>query len=883
MTTVQYICGNARRRQVLADPASPLNGIDYLEVIDRAYLAVFVEGDPRLANRQRTLLVRFFKQPADAIASDQIVIEGGVRVSPARVDWVLAADDAELNVLVPDAAERQIILDHAQPEPEKVLIVRTESAGDFSTYRLRLVASEESSAPPEGFDEILSVVEFSFKVECPSDFDCRAERVCPVEPAVEPVIDYLAKDYESFRRLMLDRLAIIMPNWRERNPADLGIALVELLAYAGDRLSYYQDAAATEAHLGTARRRSSIRRHARLLDYRMHDGCNARVWVAFELASADEDPVRLHGGDSSNGEKATRLLTRIPTDPVIDLSDESTRRLVAAHQPETFELMHDTQLYHAHNMMHFHIWGDEECCLPRAATTATLIDGTLIDDVWQHDDANRLRLRVGDVLIFEERISPVTGIDADADPARRHAVRLTAVSPEAELNGDGVRQPSNVVKDELLDTPIVHIEWATEDALPFAFCLSTLRDGEHVERMSVARGNVALVDHGDLADVETLPKAPEPTPDGRLRYRPILQEQGITLRVADDEAAAMRGAASAALVRDPQDALPAISLEDDVQTWRPRRDLLDSDRFDAHFVVELENDGTSQLRFARADDEQGLIPTPDRELKARYRVGSGLAGNVGAEAIAHVVEQEGEDLSEIAVVRNPLPARGGVEPESLERVRLDAPQAFRVPQRAVTEADYATMAQRHPDVQRAIARRRWTGSWHTIFITVDRYGGRPVDAAFEDELRAFLKCYRLAGHDVEIEPPIFVPLDIAMTVCVEHGYFAADVEIALLEVFSDRDLPDGRRGFFHPGKFTFGQPVYLSRMVAAAMAVPGVRWVDLTDDGTTPNRFRRFAEDSHGESEAGLIAMARLEIAQLENDPNAPEHGRIEFLMEDGS
>ena len=76
-----------------------------------------------------------------------------------------------------------------------------------------------------------------------------------------------------------------MPDWRERNPADLGITLVELLAYAGDQLSYYQDAVATEAYLGTARRRTSVRRHARLVDYPMHDGANARAWLASKRTS----------------------------------------------------------------------------------------------------------------------------------------------------------------------------------------------------------------------------------------------------------------------------------------------------------------------------------------------------------------------------------------------------------------------------------------------------------------------------------------------------------------------------------------------------------------------------------------------------------------------
>src|SRR5207249_3177500 len=47
-------------------------------------------------------------------------------------------------------------------------------------------------------------------------------------------------------------------------------------------LSYYQDAVATEAYLHTARQRISVRRHARLVDYHMHEGCNARAWVCIE-------------------------------------------------------------------------------------------------------------------------------------------------------------------------------------------------------------------------------------------------------------------------------------------------------------------------------------------------------------------------------------------------------------------------------------------------------------------------------------------------------------------------------------------------------------------------------------------------------------------------
>ena len=97
--------------------------------------------------------------------------------------------------------------------------------------------------------------------------------------APRPVINYLARDYQSFRQLMLDRLASTLPAWSERHAADLGVAIVEVLAYAADRLSYQQDATATEAYIGTARRRISLRRHGRLIDYALHEGCNARTWV----------------------------------------------------------------------------------------------------------------------------------------------------------------------------------------------------------------------------------------------------------------------------------------------------------------------------------------------------------------------------------------------------------------------------------------------------------------------------------------------------------------------------------------------------------------------------------------------------------------------------
>ena len=96
----------------------------------------------------------------------------------------------------------------------------------------------------------------------------------------------MAKDYASFRRMLIDLVPSLNPGWVERNPSDLGMALLELLAYEGDRLSYFQDAVANEAYLETVRHRISARRHARLIDYRMHDGRNAWAFVHVGVSSA---------------------------------------------------------------------------------------------------------------------------------------------------------------------------------------------------------------------------------------------------------------------------------------------------------------------------------------------------------------------------------------------------------------------------------------------------------------------------------------------------------------------------------------------------------------------------------------------------------------------
>jgi hypothetical protein len=811
----QLYCPDETRKAVVRAEGS-LNGIDYLEVLD--------QSAPPGTPPQQTLFVRCLL-PVGPLTQDNVRIDGGVRVTDIGVDWARPANSPDLATLLGPDETALLALINGLPNLDRLLVVRADRRGDFSTYVLRLSHSLllVDEAPP-GFDPLLASTAFAFKIECPSDFDCEAVQAGPTPVLTEPPIDYLAKDFASFRQLMLDRLAVVMPNWKERNLADLGVALVEVLAYAADHLSYFQDAVATEAYLDTARRRVSVRRHARLVDYFVHDGANARAWVCFSVASqSDADGATLPAG--------TRLLSReSQVDPIV------------------FETLHDVRLRAVGNTIAFYTWGDPNCGLPAGASRATLLGGS------------ELGLAMGDVLIFEEVLGSQSGRAVDADPAHRHVVRLNTAPV--------------VRTDPLTGATVLDISWHAQDALPFLLCLREFADPNGRPRgASVAHANVALADHGRTFVDEPLDPVQVSETE---RYRPVLRQLGLTQRSPYDHDQARLASAAAASTQDRRSVAPDITLVGDGETWLPRRDLLASDRFAPEFVVEMEEDGRAHLRFG--DDVLGRAPAPGASFTATYRVGNGSAGNVGAGSIARVVGH----LGGITAVTNPLPATGGTDPEPLDQVRLYAPQAFRTQERAITAADYGVAAQRHPEVQRAAATRRWTGSWYTMFVTVDRLRGLPVDAAFEADMRAHLEHFRLAGHDVEIDAPRFVPLDIALTVCVAPGFYRSVVKLALLERFSSVDLPSGQRGFFHPDNFTFGQPVYLSQIIAAAMAVQGVYWVDVDDTPPRTNRFQRWGQVARGEIAAGRISMGRLEIARLDNDLNRAENGRIDFLMQGG-
>jgi len=511
-------CSETRRAAVLGNPN--LNGIDFLEVLDHAAIAL---NSPR----QQTLMVHCLNPAPAGLTPPNVLIEGGESITSISVQWLSPASPPP-----PLANAQEQTYFSALPNAANVLVIRTNKAGDFSTYTLRLVngAAQALEDPFDvtealaGFDPQLAEVAFSFKVECGPNFDCQPQLPdCPPPPVTLPPINYLAKDYGSFRTVMLDRLNQLLPNWGATSEADLGVALAELIAYVGDRLSYRQDAIATEAYLETARSRVSLRRHALLVDYHVHDGCNARVWVQLQVAAN----VTMERTQTRFWTYAAGMPSSLPAS-----SDNKTLEAALLAGVIVFEPMQDAVLYPEHNQMSFYTWGESNCCLPSGATEATLA-GTYPN------------LEPGDVLIFKEVLGPQTGNPADADLRHCCAVRLTQV---ATLNGLG-----NTLLDPLFVNPVTEIQWSSADALPFPVCLSSTFQNSNagqqsITDVSVVMGNVVLADQGlsfagvplgtvpaprmsypaNPAADRCRPANPNPLP---VRYRPAIPDSPITQAV----------------------------------------------------------------------------------------------------------------------------------------------------------------------------------------------------------------------------------------------------------------------------------------------------------------------------------------------------------------
>jgi len=130
-------CNENRKAAVLGNPT--INGIDYLEVLDHAAIAI-------PSPRQRTLLVYCLKVAPTGLTPNNVLITGGQSITGITAEWIGTASAPP-----PQATAAETAYFEGLANAANILVVRTNEWGDFSPYLFRLV-NDVTAAEEDIFD-----------------------------------------------------------------------------------------------------------------------------------------------------------------------------------------------------------------------------------------------------------------------------------------------------------------------------------------------------------------------------------------------------------------------------------------------------------------------------------------------------------------------------------------------------------------------------------------------------------------------------------------------------------------------------------------------------------------------------------------------------------
>jgi hypothetical protein len=816
---------NSEAREERARNLGPLNGMRL----------VFVSLAPAALPTEALLDVEFYNANSLAAVVNDVQNNG---VPPTAI-FSIRGGTRMVGGEDPGQVQVQEVVAGATPE---MLRLRVQPIGDYSTYTLAVHRGND-------FDPIFSEIAFKFRPGC-FNLNCAPPAGAPAARPIEPVIDYLARDYDSFKHVLINAMRDRVPGWQPTSEADLDQVLLDLIAAEADELSDFQDRIMNEAYLGRVRKRVSLARHARLMDYHLHQGNQASTWLALRVGIPDVViPADFGVWSGRRWQNA---------DAVIFKAEQAQRCL---------QSLNDLSLYS---------WGGVVTALEAGSTEADLALPAPLDATVEADATTLADLfRDGEFrhLLVQEHLNPETGGATGTDKSARQVVQLLEGSAAADT-----------VFDPLGGEWLVRVRWRPEDQLRRRYCFLTACTGEPVtEGVSAFHGNLMRATHG-------------------RPYQTIFRPPGAPLAGIDSSAFVHLSEAHfettprwGVLCLLPEGPLayrktppggetpPRSTLEVEVaatgEEWAEQPDLIESEADDQHFIVETDELGFSRLRFGNGVNGQ---PWDQAEaVRCRYQVGGGSAGNVGPDAL---VSFDAAAFPAVAEVWNPLDVTDGRDPEKPADALRRIPEAYRARQlRAVTRQDYAARARELPEVSNAYALYGWTGSWRTVRVLIDPAGTATVMQELRARLAGYLDAVRLIGEDIEVRGAQFVSLDIKLTLCAHPDYWPEDLSAILDLEFSDGYTPDGRPGFFHVDQWTFGQPLYASQLIGRALAVQGVervlkvsmrRWDGLTGPHTV---ITIIDPEDVPESLVDKIEVQPFEIIRLDNDPSHMERGRIQF------
>jgi uncharacterized phage protein gp47/JayE len=248
---------------------------------------------------------------------------------------------------------------------------------------------------------------------------------------------------------------------------------------------------------------------------------------------------------------------------------------------------------------------------------------------------------------------------------------------------------------------------------------------------------------------------------------------------------------------------------------------------DAQVYVTFDDaEGTTYVRFG--DGVTGArLPTGRNNIEASYRYGTGSAGNLRAHTLSTLLRRP----VGLSGASNPLPASGGMERESREQTRRNAPGTVRTFGRIVSVRDMEDAALEFRGIAKARVVTNPHDSRQLLLIVAGEDGAdaTPLLSSLLQDLDA----RRDSLLPLRIESFHAAPLAIEVKIGIDSRYVTADVKAAAKQAIRDLLQFDNLQP---------GQQIYRSNLSTAVQKVPGVISVDVDklqrDDDDPPRPLR---------------------------------------------
>lgn len=224
----------------------------------------------------------------------------------------------------------------------------------------------------------------------------------------------------------------------------------------------------------------------------------------------------------------------------------------------------------------------------------------------------------------------------------------------------------------------------------------------------------------------------------------------------------------------------------------------------------------------------GIMVPPNSTIFVKYRVGGGTLSNVGANTLQEisnidaVINGPDATLNQRVLsstrINNPIPAIGGVGLPSIDEIRNNIAANFASQMRSVTLTDYISRAYQMPGKFGAPFKVHGEVQDNKVklYILSRAADGTLISNSTSDiksNLAKFLVPFRMINDFIEINDGKVVNIQVEMDLYVNKDFNVNEITANAISVIAD---------FFNIDKWEMNQNIYVSQIIEAIGAVPGV-------------------------------------------------------------